>query len=407
MSIQKKKLRFAPVLPSRKIRAHKKPDAFTKPSAGAEYPGAELRALARVSTPHLNTLRSSAFRPNKSAFNTLRPGISRPNKLTPNKLTPNKLALTKQRPGAPSLNKQRSNTQASPTGRIQQQAQKLLAWWQRTLIARILKRFAERRGGLLAAGLAYGLLFAFFAAVWTLFSIAGLIVSNSDLLKRLVEGINRIIPASTNTLLNPKTLTSISVTLTWTGIVTLLMFFWTVLGWMNSLRDAVQAMFDGDHDSVDLIQAKLRDALAVILVVVLFVLSTVAGAVSGGVLSAVLQALQLNHNAFLTSLLFNVLGFCIGFVLNALLFFLLFKVVAHVKAGRFLFMGCALGALAVSIMQLLGGQLLTGASKNPLLAPFAAVIGVLIWFNLMSMVIMFCSAFIAECRKPHTIEASH
>lgn len=50
-------------------------------------------------------------------------------------------------------------------------------------------------------------------------------------------------------------------------------------------------------------------------------------------------------------------------------------------------------------MQLLGARLLTGASRNPMLAPFAAIIGVLIWFNLVAQVIMICAAFIAECRR--------
>lgn len=34
-----------------------------------------------------------------------------------------------------------------------------------------------------------------------------------------------------------------------------------------------------------------------------------------------------------------------------------------------------------------------------MLAPFAAIIGVLIWFNLVAQVIMICAAFIAECRR--------
>ena len=73
--------------------------------------------------------------------------------------------------------------------------------------------------------------------------------------------------------------------------------------------------------------------------------------------------------------------------------------VAHIRAGKFTLVGAALGALAVAVMQLLGARLLTGASRNPMLAPFAAIIGVLIWFNLVAQVIMICAAFIAECRR--------
>ena len=73
--------------------------------------------------------------------------------------------------------------------------------------------------------------------------------------------------------------------------------------------------------------------------------------------------------------------------------------VAHIKAGRFTLIGASSGSLTVSVMQLLGARLLTGASRNPLLAPFAALIGALVWFNLVAQVIMLCAALIAECRR--------
>ena len=92
-------------------------------------------------------------------------------------------------------------------------------------------------------------------------------------------------------------------------------------------------------------------------------------------------------------------GFATGVLLNFALFMLLLRVVAHIRAGKFTLVGAALGALAVAVMQLLGARLLTGASRNPMLAPVAAIIGVLIWFNLVAQVIMICAAFIAECRR--------
>jgi membrane protein len=78
---------------------------------------------------------------------------------------------------------------------------------------------------------------------------------------------------------------------------------------------------------------------------------------------------------------------------------LLLRVVSHIKAGRFTILGALLGSLTVSAMQLLGARLLAGASRNPMLAPFAALIGVLIWFNLVAQVILLCAALIAECRQ--------
>jgi membrane protein len=56
-----------------------------------------------------------------------------------------------------------------------------------------------------------------------------------------------------------------------------------------------------------------------------------------------------------------------------------------------------IGSVALSMIQLLGARLIAGASSNPLLAPFAAIIGVLLWFNIIAQVLMYCAAFLGEC----------
>ena len=47
------------------------------------------------------------------------------------------------------------------------------------------------------------------------------------------------------------------------------------------------------------------------------------------------------------------------------------------------------------MLKVLGSSLLGGASKNPLLASFAVIIGLLIWFNLICQVILLSGAWIA------------
>jgi membrane protein len=46
-------------------------------------------------------------------------------------------------------------------------------------------------------------------------------------------------------------------------------------------------------------------------------------------------------------------------------------------------------------MKILGGALLGGATNNPLLATFAVIIGLLIWFNLVSTVTLLAASWIA------------
>ncbi|MBT1176728.1 YihY/virulence factor BrkB family protein [Bifidobacterium callimiconis] len=272
-------------------------------------------------------------------------------------------------------------------------------WWKRSLPGRLIDRYLSHRGSLMGNGLAYGLLFAFFGGVWMALSLAGVIVIGNEQLQRLlIDAVNTVIPGSADTFLSASVLAKASNTFTWTGLVTVVIFWWTVTGWMDSLRTAVQDMFDDYHDDVDLVKARLRDTAAAMMVTLLFILSTVAGTVSSGLVRALLTWLGIPGDSFAGSLALDVVGLCSGLILNFLLFLLLFRVVAHIHAGRFMIAACALGAVTLTVMQLFGTKLLGGASRNPLLAPFAAIIGVLIWFNLVAQVIMICSAFIAECR---------
>ncbi|MCH4209608.1 MAG: YihY/virulence factor BrkB family protein [Bifidobacterium sp.] len=283
--------------------------------------------------------------------------------------------------------------------RIKELIDTLLGAWRRSLLGGMMERYSSRRGGLLANGLAYGLLFAFFAGLWTLFSVLGLMVSGSSgLQKTVIDLVGNLVPGVAHTLESTDALSKISGTLTWTGLVTLVSFWWSITGWMDSLRTAVHAMFDEESGPSDVIKTKLRDSLGVLLVIVLLLLSTVAGAISGGVMRAGMQLVGLPTDSFAGSLLLDMVGFLTGFVLNLMLFLVLLRVVAHIRRGRFIVVGSMVGALAFSVMQLLGGRLVAGAAKNPLLAPFAAIIGVLLWFNLMAQVIMFCAAFIAQAR---------
>ena len=168
--------------------------------------------------------------------------------------------------------------------RIGEAIDSLVAWWRRSLIGRVIDRYVSRRGPLLANGLAYGLLFAFFAGVWIVVSALGLVVTGSEeMQKALLAMLRTVIPSVSDSLFSASMLSGISHTLTWTGLVTLAVFWWTVTGWMNSLRNAVTTMFDDCTQELNVVKARLRDTVAAIMVAVLFILSTAAGRAVAGI----------------------------------------------------------------------------------------------------------------------------
>jgi hypothetical protein len=64
-------------------------------------------------------------------------------------------------------------------------------------------------------------------------------------------------------------------------------------------------------------------------------------------------------------------------------------------ARRSLLEGTVLAAVGTTVLQIFSTQLLASAGKNPILAPFAIIIGLLIWFNLVSQVYLIAAAWAA------------
>ncbi len=74
-------------------------------------------------------------------------------------------------------------------------------------LARVLDRYVSRSGPLLANGLAYRLLFAFFAGVWIAVSVFGLImVGNIDWQQMLIDAVVEVIPGVADSLLTSSAL---------------------------------------------------------------------------------------------------------------------------------------------------------------------------------------------------------
>jgi membrane protein len=294
--------------------------------------------------------------------------------------------------------------------RLRELAARIRSWWNDSLPGRVLKRYSDGNGSILASGLAYGLLFAFFAGLWSIVSVFGVIFSNNTSFRSsFLSVLDSVVPgiaSGGNSILTESALSSLSTTFTITGVVTLVAFWWKITSWMGSLRSSVQSIIgiDADTSAADdpvahvnnPVYARLLDTLAVFLVAVLFLLATFAGTLSGGLVSALMRVFGVFGTGWLSGFIVGVVGFVVSVLLNVVLLTVLYRVVCQVRRRKVVLRVSFLGALALSVIQLLGGRLITGASSNPLLAPFAAIVAVLIWFNIVTQVLLYCSAMMGE-----------
>ncbi|WP_374007836.1 YihY/virulence factor BrkB family protein [Leifsonia sp. LS-T14] len=274
-------------------------------------------------------------------------------------------------------------------------------WVQGLRPYRVYINFSHSDGNLRAAGMGYQSLFAIFAALWLGFSVASYWLSNNpDLFDALVKLINRTVPGLISTSTTPGVVDAQQLQeatgFGWAGIVAAIALLWTAIGWLYYTRQAVRAVFGLSRDTTNYVLQKIRDLFLAFAFGLVFIISGVLTILSTQALSFVLQLLGLSADSFWVTMATRYSGLLVSVLLNIFTLGAMFRVMARVAIPwRNLFFGVLLGALVLAGLSVLGGLLLGGATKNPLLATFAVFVGLLVWFNLMSRVILLSASWIA------------
>lgn len=277
----------------------------------------------------------------------------------------------------------------------------IVAWVTGLKPVRVFLHYNERRGPILSAGLSYQAIFAVFAAIWVGFAIAGSVIrSNPQLQDALFGIIETSIPGLISTgdsdgAIDPDQLFSAAI-LGWTGLIAAAVLFFTALGWLASGRDAVRTMFGLPGQETNFLLLKLKDFLTAIAFAIGILLSAALTVLSTALLGWALAGLGIDSDSTLGNLAGRAVGFVVVFILDATVLGLFYRFVSGIAIPfRLLAQGTVIAALALGVLKALGTLLLGGATSNPLLASFAVIIGLLIWFNLICQVILLGAAWIS------------
>lgn len=266
---------------------------------------------------------------------------------------------------------------------------------------RVFLHFVSRRGPLLSSGLAYQSIFAVFAALWLAFSIAGLVIQgNPELKASLIAAVAQALPglirdgAGTGAV-DPNTLLRAGI-LGWSGAIALVGLLATALGWMASSRDAIRDIFSLPGVATNLLLLKVQDLGIALAFGVAVIVSATLSAASTALLGFALNLLAIGSDSVIATVLGRVIGLAVVVAIDTAVLAALYRLLAGVGIPiRRLLVGSFIGAVALGALKVLGNTLLGGASNNPLLASFAVIIGLLIWFNLACQVLLIGAAWIA------------
>lgn len=263
---------------------------------------------------------------------------------------------------------------------------------------RIWNLYVRRRGPLLAAGGAYRMFFSIAAMLVAGFALLGMFASGNPVLR---DGIIQMVAASTPGLIDtghgglakPEQLLGLG-GFGLTLAISLVTLVFTSLGWLAGLREGIRTILGLVRDRSNPVLSKLRDALLLLVLAVALVASSALAIASTSLVESLSGFLDIDGGW--TSALTRV-GFIIAmFGLDCATAWVLLRVASR---ARFIEGGLVAGVLlagaGATVLRSLSAMLLSSLTNNVLLAPFAVILGLFVWFNLLSNAYLIAAAVVA------------
>jgi membrane protein len=268
---------------------------------------------------------------------------------------------------------------------------------------RVWRLFLARNGFLLSAGMSYQALFAIFAAVYVVFAVAGIwLTGNEQALNAFVALLNSFAPGlvGDDGIISTDDLTAIATTSTslfgWTGAVALVGLIWTAIGWITYSRIAVRSIFGLPKDTRAYALLKTRDFLVGLAFGAILIVATILAVATTSFFGWLATLLGLSTESVWSNLLLQAGSVLVVFIIDTLALAVLFRFLSGAAMPwRRMWIGSLLGSAALTVLQLIGGYVISGAGNNPLLATFAVFVTLLLWFRLTGIVILVASSWIA------------
>ncbi len=271
---------------------------------------------------------------------------------------------------------------------------------QASLPARAWKRYGQARGGVLAGGMAYVAFFSLLPALALGFTVFGLVVGNRpDLQDKVIKSVNDAVGTTIITptggsggIVSIDTLTGSS-QLTWIGIIGLIGFLLTGLGWLDALREGIRAMFGQPTLEGNVVKTKARDLLVLASIGVVLLASAIAGIVVNASTGWLLDQVGLS-GSLVGNLVVGGVSTLLLLGVDILVFLVLFRLLSGVPVSNNDLWDAALfGGVGLGILKLLSSVLLKSAHNNKFLATAGVFLALLVWLNLVSRLTLVAAAW--------------
>jgi membrane protein len=257
-------------------------------------------------------------------------------------------------------------------------------------------QLAQRNNGnQYAAAITYFSFLALFPLILLAVSIAGFVLHSHPAAEQdLFQNVTKNVPGDLGNTLRTSLRTAIDAR-AGVGVVGLLGVLLTGLGWIGNLRLAIDAVWGLQPPKRNFVVAKVMNLLVLAGLGIGLLVSLGITAVGTSLTHQILNALNLDHVAGIT-ILVKVLGVVLSVAGDFVIFWwLMVRLPLITVPTRVAVKGALMAAVGFEVLKIVGTYTIAHTAQSPTAGPFAGLLAVLIWIQLVARFLLFCTAWMS------------
>ncbi|PRZ35231.1 membrane protein [Antricoccus suffuscus] len=260
------------------------------------------------------------------------------------------------------------------------------------------ERYTERNGDMYAASITYLTFLALFPILLLAVAVFGFVMrGNPQMFDDINKSLAESVPGGAGDLI-ANALTAARDQATGIGIISLVLVAYTGTGWVSNLRKATQEMWGQPHEKQPFVKQFLGDLGTLVGLGLALVVSIGLSTVAGDVTTYLVKLIGLDHlpGAFV---LMKIIAIAAALIADVLLFLYIIVTLPRQKLPfRAVLRGALFGAIGFEILKVVGTIYIPRVAASPAAGVFGAVLGLLVWINLMSRLMLVTITWTATSR---------
>jgi membrane protein len=177
------------------------------------------------------------------------------------------------------------------------------------------------------------------------------------------------------------------------GLASLAGLLYAGLGWVDAMRQAIRTVWHQNVKAGSFLKKKALDVVILAGLGATLVFSLAVSAAAGAFTDVALRLVGIEDSA-VAGVLVTLLGTALALFTSTLLFLYLFIRLPRIETPwREVLKGAILAAVLFEVLKRVGAIYIERTTENPLYGAFAVVVGLLVWINLVSRMLLFCAAW--------------